>query len=141
LFAGDAGEAVKRLPLIIQNFVELHMDDYAAQARLDLAESHLITGHYHDVERLCAEVIASYRKAETLTGAVTAAHFLKDGARRRIIVRRHFEHVRQYLCALERSPQLEFVPPREAAELRVQGDRENETSGIGRSSPCGSAAI
>jgi tetratricopeptide (TPR) repeat protein len=146
LLAGNAGDAAKRFPVIIQQFLDLGMGNDAAQARLDLAESCLVIGDHEEVGRLCAELIAVYRRAEMLTGAVTAASFLEEAARRGTITRRHFAHVRQYLQALERSSQLEFVAPAEvmissAASLHDQRDCENEARGVGRSRPCRSAAI
>jgi hypothetical protein len=46
-----------------------------------------------------------------LTGAMTAAAFLKEAAAQRTIKREHITHVRRYLDALDRSPDVVFVPP------------------------------
>jgi hypothetical protein len=46
-----------------------------------------------------------------LTGALTAASYLKEAAEMRRLTRSDVQHVRRFLADLEKRPQLEFAPP------------------------------
>lgn len=111
LLAGNAAEAARLLPAIVDELRRFGMMNYAAHARLDLAEAYLILDRFDEVEAVCTDLVEFYRKAAIVTGALTAASFLKEVTKRRAATRRHFEHVRRYLSALERSPELLFAPP------------------------------
>lgn len=111
LLGGNASEAAERLPAVVRELVRFGMSNFAAHARLDLAEALLVLGRHDEVESICSELIAFYRQAEVLTGALTAAAYLKEAAAARRVTRDDIEHVRRYLAALERSPDRPFAPP------------------------------
>lgn len=111
LSAGNFIDAAQRLPALILELTRLGMRGDAASAQLDHAEALLILGRYEEVETACGDLFAFFRQAQMLTGAMTAAAYLKEAAASRKLTRRHFEQVRKYLEDLERSPELAFVPP------------------------------
>ena len=84
-----------------------------ARARLDLAEALLLLGRLEEVHSLCVDLIAFFERATMLTGALTAAAYLREAAANRTLTPTLIEHVRQYLTELERAPELRFVPPPE----------------------------
>lgn len=115
LRGGNATDAAARLPGIVDELLRFGMTNHAAHARLDLAEALLILGEYEEVESICSALIAFYANAEILTGALTAASYLKEATKNRSVTARHIEHIRKYLSALERAPDLVFVPPPDLA--------------------------
>lgn len=113
LFGGNAREASERLPICIEELRRLGMPGDAARAQLDLAEAMLIMERFEDVETVCAELVVFFRDAKMLTGATTAAAYLKEAAAARKLQRADIAHVRNYLANLQRSPSLPFAPPPE----------------------------
>jgi tetratricopeptide (TPR) repeat protein len=113
LSAGNAREAAQRLPSLILELSELGMVGDAAHAQLDLAEALLLLERFAEVHDACTSLFAFFRGANMLTGALTAAAFLREAATRRTLTRQHIEGVRTYLVALERQPDLVFAPPPE----------------------------
>jgi hypothetical protein len=85
----------------------------AASAKLDLAEALLMTGKTDEVKTLCESLVAHFRAANMLSGALTAAAFLREAAVKQQITPRHFQRVRRYLADLEWNPDLAFVDPQE----------------------------
>lgn len=111
LYAGNAADAAQRLPGLITEFQKLGMVGPAAHAQLDLAEALLLLGRFEEVPILCEGLVEFFRGAKILTGALTAAAFLKEAADSRVLTPRQIEHVRTYLGALERTPNLPFARP------------------------------
>lgn len=109
LSVGNATEAAQRLPGLVSELERFGMVNYAAHARLDLAEALLVLGRFEDVETACSALVTFYRQAKLLTGALTAAAYLKEAAASRSITSFHISHVRRYLTDLEGSPDLPFV--------------------------------
>jgi thioredoxin-like negative regulator of GroEL len=117
--------SIARLPLVAGNFVEAEhrlrtalrdleakgLQNDVADAKLDLAEALLMTGRLDEVEALCAEVAFYYRQAGLVTGALTAASFLKEAASKRRLSREHINTIRDYLFAVREDPELPFAPP------------------------------
>jgi tetratricopeptide (TPR) repeat protein len=110
LSAGNARDAAQRLPSLILELSELGMVADAAYAQLDLAEALLLLERFDEVGDACRSLFAFFRGADMLSGALTAAAFLREGAIRGTLTRQHIEGVRTYLAALERHPDLVFIP-------------------------------
>lgn len=113
LTAGNPTEAANKLPALIDEMRRLGKTADAARAQLDLAEALLILERFEEVEAVCAGLAAYFRKAEMLTGALTAAAYLKEAAARRSLTKAHIDQVREYLAALDRTPNLPFTSPLE----------------------------
>jgi tetratricopeptide (TPR) repeat protein len=128
LVAGRASEAALRLPNVVAELTSLGMAGDAARAELDLAEALFVLGRFDEVVAVCGALVSFFRKANMLSGASTAAAFLKEAAAKRAaleksslasakrmpsdaLVREHFAHVREYLGRLRTSPDLPFDPP------------------------------
>lgn len=111
LTAGNASEAVRRLPPLIDEMRRLGLRADASRAQLDLAEALLILGRLEEVEAVCSGLAAFFREAEMLTGALTAVAYLKETAAMRRLTTSHIEHVRAYIAQLERAPDLPFLRP------------------------------
>ena len=113
LQAGNATEPAKHLPAIIAQLEAAGMVAHAARARLDLAEALLLLERFAEVHSTCVGLTEFFRAAKMLTGALTAAAYLKEASAGKRITSRHIECVRNYLHELDRSPDLPFAPPPE----------------------------
>jgi hypothetical protein len=83
----------------------------AARCQLDLAEALLMLGRFDEVQSVCGALVSYFRQARMITGALTAAAFLKEAASSGRLTRTHIDHVRTYLSQLEHRPELPFSPP------------------------------
>ncbi|HUP59614.1 MAG TPA: hypothetical protein VNA69_04255 [Thermoanaerobaculia bacterium] len=111
LAGGNAGEAARRLPALVTQFEKLGMAVQAAHAQLDLAEAHLVLGRFDEAHAACSALIQFFRHARMLTGALTAAAYLDEAAGKRTLTAQKIGSVRDYLTALERTPDLPFRAP------------------------------
>lgn len=114
LVAGDFAEAERRLRAADVEIRALGMIDDADNVKLHLAETLLMLGRFDEVERLAADLVVAFRSAELVTGALTAAAFLREAASARTLTRLQVQRVRQYLERVKEDPALLFVPPRPA---------------------------
>jgi len=111
LAGGNALDASRRLAAITGEFTRLGMAADAARSQLDLAEALLMLGRFDEVQSVCGALVSYFRQARMITGALTAAAFLKEAASSGTLTRNHIDHVRTYLTQLERRPELPFPPP------------------------------
>ncbi len=111
LGSGDFTTADRQLSEVNIDCAVLGMDGDVALIKLDLAEAKLMLGDTAAVRRLCVEVFAFFREARMLTGALTAAAFLEDAARRDRITPKHIGHVRRFLHRLKDEPEALFLSP------------------------------
>ena len=111
LHTGNAAEAARRLPSIVTAFERLGMMSNAAHARLDLAEALLLLNRPDEVLAVCADLRQFFHRAKNLTGAQTAAAYLRSAAAAQTITTAKIEYVRTYLIALDRALDLPFDPP------------------------------
>jgi tetratricopeptide (TPR) repeat protein len=111
LVAGNFPEAERRLRVALRDLDAKGLQNDVADAKLDLAETLLMTGGLNEVQMLCAEVALFYREAGLVTGALTAATFLKEAASKRLLRQEHIKVVRNYLLAVREDPELPFAPP------------------------------
>lgn len=110
LAVGNTADAVKRLRSTEEGFLALGMAADANRVRIDLAEALLVRGEFEEVERLCTSMVEFFRRANMLTGAHTAASFLREAAAQRTLTRPLIAHVRNYFENLDRVPDLAFAP-------------------------------
>jgi len=111
LASGRFEEAVHRLTAARAELFLFGMKSDAQLAALHLAEALVVLGRWKPVNSLCTELVVFFRASDMITGALTAASFLKEAAATRSLTRDQIGVVRQYLEALERQPALAFVPP------------------------------
>jgi hypothetical protein len=83
-----------------------------ADAKLDLAEALLMLGRPQEIEMLCTEAEAAYRKLGLVTGRLAAARYLRSAAANQMLRREDVQHVRTYLEQVREKPDTPFAPPR-----------------------------
>lgn len=111
LASGNAIDAAQRLRGVINELEAVGMDGAAARARLDLAEALVQLGRLDEVHAIASALVMYFRNAEMITGALTAAAYLKEAAKNRSLTVDGVRHVKKYLTDLERAPELLFLPP------------------------------
>ena len=111
LAGGNASDAAQRLPAIIDGLEATGRASGAARARLDLAEALVQLGRFDEVHAIASALVTYFRNAKMITGALTAAAYLKEAAMNRSLTVDGVRHVKNYLADLERAPELLFLPP------------------------------
>ena len=111
LAGGNARDAAERLPAIIDGLEATGRASGAARARLDLAEALVQLGRFDEVHAIASALVTYFRNAKMITGALTAAAYLKEAARNRSLTVEGVRHVKKYLADVERTPELRFLPP------------------------------
>jgi tetratricopeptide (TPR) repeat protein len=107
---GNFGESVSRLRIAKASCEQLGLADAAASAALDLMESLLLQGITREIAALCSDVMRHYRRAGKVRQALTAIAFLKEATMGGTIRVETVRHVRKFVEALDRQPELLFVP-------------------------------
>jgi tetratricopeptide (TPR) repeat protein len=110
LVAGDYSGAEKRLRASEGEIAALGMVDDVDKVKLHLAEALLMQERFAEVESLAAGLVSRFSDAGLVTGALTAAAFLREAAAARTLTRRQVRHVREYLTQVRENPALLFVP-------------------------------
>jgi tetratricopeptide (TPR) repeat protein len=113
LAAGDFEGATRQLTAVNSECAALGLDSDVALIKLDLAEARLMLGDSAAVRSLCREIIAFFRAADMITGALTAAAFLEENARQALLTQRQIDHVRRFVRRLKDDPDAEFARPPE----------------------------
>jgi tetratricopeptide (TPR) repeat protein len=111
LAGGNAIDAAQRLRSVIDELEAVGMASAAARARLDLAEALVQLGRFNEVHAIASALVTYFRNAAMITGALTAAAYLKEAATSRSLTVEGVRHVRKYLADVERAPDLLFLPP------------------------------
>jgi|SRR6185436_9437235 len=111
LAGGNAVDAAQRLPSIINELEAGGRASGAARARLDLAEALVQLGRFDEVHAIASALVTYFRNAKMITGALTAAAYLKEAAMNRSLTVEGVRHVRKYLGDLEQTADLLFLPP------------------------------
>lgn len=109
--SGRFDESIRRLRDAKDTCEKLGMAAETASASLDLVESLLLVGQTREIPSLCSDVLRYYRRAGKLHQALTAAAFLKEAAGAGQIRVATVRHVRNFVEALDRQPELLFLPP------------------------------
>jgi len=107
---GQLAESVSGLRTAKEICEHLGMVDEAANVSLDLMESLLLSGQTGEITSLSTDVMRHYRRAGKVRQALTAAAFLKEAAAAGSIRIETVQHVRRFVDALSRQPELLFVP-------------------------------
>lgn len=109
--SGSMRVAAPRLREVRDAFVELGAACDAALVTLDLLEVLARMGNSREARREAAHVVTIFREAGMLTGALTAATFLKRTATAPELLLSAIAHVRKFFRLIEYQPDLAFVPP------------------------------
>jgi hypothetical protein len=107
---GLLAESISDLRNAKEAVEQLGMADEAANVSLDLMESLMLSGDTSEIASLTADVMRHYRRAGKVRQALTAAAFLKEAATIGSIRVETVQHVRRFVDALGRQPELLFVP-------------------------------
>lgn len=109
---GPAPEAaISRLKAVREEFTNLGVTTDAALVTLDLMETYLMLRKWREVRRAAGNVVTLFREAGMLTGAITAANWLRHAARMKSITPTMLDAVRRYLRRVDLQPDFSFVPP------------------------------
>ncbi|HEX6087387.1 MAG TPA: hypothetical protein VF266_22840, partial [Thermoanaerobaculia bacterium] len=103
--------AIPRLRDVLDEFSALGAASDAALVTLDIMETFLMLGKPREVRRTAGNIVKLFKDAGMVTGALTAADYLKQAAALRGVTSSLIEYVRRYLRRVEFQPDLNFVPP------------------------------
>lgn len=103
--------AIPRLREVREAFANLGAVSDAALVTLDLMETFLLLGQPREVQRTARNVVKLFKDAGMVTGALTAADYLKQAATMRSVTLGLIEYIRRYLHRVDTQPDLVFVPP------------------------------
>lgn len=104
--------AIPRLRDVRQEFVALGVVSAAALVTLDLMETFLLLENPREVRRTAGNIVKLFKDAGMVTGALTAADYLKQTAAMSSVTLGLVEYIRKYLRRVDLQPDLAFVPPR-----------------------------
>ncbi len=103
--------AIPRLREARDEFANLGAVSEAALVTLDLMETFLLLGKPREVRRTAGNIVTLFKDAGMVTGALTAADYLKQAAAMSSVTPSLIEYVRKYLRRVDAQPDLAFVPP------------------------------
>lgn len=109
--SGDAERAASRLRAVRDEFTAIGVTTDAALATLDLMESYLVLRKWRDVQTAAGNVVELFREAGMLTGALTAANWLRHAARMKSVTPSILDYLRSYLKRVDVQPDFAFIPP------------------------------
>ncbi|MCU1348232.1 MAG: hypothetical protein JWO56_1262, partial [Acidobacteria bacterium] len=108
--AGNFEEADRRYRSVTAEMHALGMTDTATM-QVQHAEVLFMLGRFDEVVELAQKLVATFRAAERITGALTAAVFLREAAASRTLNRKQVRFVCDYFVRLQDKADLIFVPP------------------------------
>lgn len=108
---GHGVEAMHRLRQAVSRLSACGMLTDGALAALDLAEMLDASGRTREIPKLLAGVVRTFTDAGKLSGALTALAYLKNAAARGALTPALLSHVRRFLVAADRQPELIFAAP------------------------------
>ena len=108
---GRPRASVPQLRAIREEFLALGAVTDAALVTIDLMETFLDLGMARDVQRTAGDVVTLFKEHGMLTGAITAADYLKRAAVMRGVTPGIIDYVRKYLRRVEAEPDFAFVAP------------------------------
>ena len=103
--------AITRLREVHDEFVTAGAVSDAALVTLDLMETFLLLGRPRDVRRTAGNVVRLFREAGMVSGALTAADYLKQSAVMQTVTPSLIDYIRRYFRRVDLQPDLAFVPP------------------------------
>jgi tetratricopeptide (TPR) repeat protein len=103
--------AVERLRSVRDEFAALGGVADAALVTLDIMETFLALGQPGEVRRAAGNIVSLFKENGMVTGALTAADYLKQSAAMQSVSPGVIDYIRRYFRRLEVEPELAFVPP------------------------------
>ena len=111
LYDGKASDATRRLRDVIAAFEEIGRVANAALAGVDLAEALLVLERWPEIAKVATHAYRVLKKADILTGALTALAYMKEAAAQRQLTPETLKVIREYMRRVDREPDLLFVAP------------------------------
>jgi hypothetical protein len=108
---GSYRTAVAQLRAVREEFVAIGAISAAALVTLDLMETFLLLGRPREVRDTAGNIVKLLKDAGMVTGALTAADYLKQAAAMQNVTPTLLDYIRRYLRRVELQPDLAFVPP------------------------------
>lgn len=108
---GQYRTAMSRLRDVRAEFVALGDLTYAALVTLDIMETLLALGQTREVRRTAGNVVELFKEAGIVSGAITAADYLKQAALTQNVSPSLIDYIRRYLRRVDLQPDLAFMPP------------------------------
>jgi tetratricopeptide (TPR) repeat protein len=103
--------AVPRLSAVRDEFIALGGVSDAALVTLDIMETFVLQGQPGEVRRTAGNIVQLFKEAGMVTGAVTAADYLKQAAATKSVTQSLIDYIRRYFRRVDFQPDLAFVPP------------------------------
>lgn len=104
--------AIPRLRDVRDEFADSGAVYDAALVTLDIMETFLLLGKPREVRRTAGSVVKLFKEAGVVSGAITAAAYLKEAAAMSSVTSSLIDYIRKYLRRVDVQPDLVFVPPR-----------------------------
>jgi tetratricopeptide (TPR) repeat protein len=108
---GHYRTAIARLRAVREEFVALGGVYDAALVTLDVMETFLLLEKPRDVQQTAGNIVKLFKDAGVVTGALTAADYLKQAAAMRNVTPSLISYIRRYFRRVDVQPDLAFVPP------------------------------
>lgn len=114
--SGNYEMAISRFQAVRDEFAKMQVRTDAALVTLDLMETYVAMRKWREMREAAGNVVDLFREAGMLTGAVTAANWLRQATRMRTVTPPVLDYLRRYFKRVELQPDFAFVPPA-AAQL------------------------
>jgi tetratricopeptide (TPR) repeat protein len=108
---GRYDAAVPRLQDVRDEFSKLGVICDAALVTLDIMETFLLLGKPREIRRSAGNIVKLFKEAGMVTGALTAAGYLKQAAALHGVTPTVIDYIRRYIRRVALQPDLAFVPP------------------------------
>jgi tetratricopeptide (TPR) repeat protein len=103
--------AIPRLREVREEFAAVGAVSDAALVTLDIMETFLLLGKPREVRQSARSIVRLFKEAGMVTGALTAADYLKQSAILENVTPGLIEYIRRYFRRVDLQPDLAFVPP------------------------------
>ena len=108
---GRHRNAISRLRDVRDEFASLGSVSDAALVTLDIMETHLLLGQPREVQRAAGNILKLFKEAGMVTGAMTAADYLKQAATMQKVTPNLISYIRSYFRQVAAEPGFAFLPP------------------------------
>lgn len=108
---GRYSTAIERLDAVRKAFLSREATSDAALVTLDIMETFLLLGKTREVRRTAGHIEKLFKDAGMVTGALTAADYLKQAAAKDRVTLSLLAYIRNYFRRVAIEPDLIFVPP------------------------------
>ena len=108
---GRYAAAISRLRAVREEFLAQGGVADAALVGLDIMETFLAAGKPREVQRIAGNIVKLFKENGMVTGALTAADYLKRSAAMQSLSPGIIDYIRRYLRRVEVEPDFAFVPP------------------------------